>query len=70
MKLRLKGDVIRSPCGGANIIFTDVETLRVKTQEHPKNFSKRSGEMIVSDPMIIEERVSLYSFGNIFQSKL
>jgi hypothetical protein len=50
---------LKSPCGGANIIFTDIETLRVKTQDIPKPL-KRTGEM--EDRSVIEERVNINFF--------
>lgn len=62
----IKGDIIQSPSGGANVIFTDVETLEVRQQETPKPL-KRTSDMIVEDPNVIEDRVCLIQ--NLIESK-
>ncbi len=54
----IKGKIIQSPSGGANVIFTDVETLQVKQQEPAKPLRKRpSEEVVIDDKLTIEDRV-------------
>lgn len=59
----IKGDILKSPSGGANVIFTDVETLHVRAQETPKILArKRISEELndaIDDPQVIQERVKL-----------
>jgi hypothetical protein len=55
----LQGDILTSPSGGANVIFTDFETLRVQSESRtPKMSRKRVSDDVLSDPFTIEERVS------------
>lgn len=53
----LKGDILQSPSGGANIIFTEIETLRVTPQEKPKPLKRVNDENCIHDSSVIEERV-------------
>ena len=54
----IKGDILKSPSGGANVIFTDVETLHVRQHETPKMLGrKRISDDEIDDPHIIQERV-------------
>ena len=54
----IKGDILKSPSGGANVIFTDVETLKSRNQEIPRSHRQRaSGDLPVEDRAIIEDRV-------------
>jgi hypothetical protein len=56
----IKGDVFQSPSGGANIIFTDVETLSVRPQEIPKSSKKRiSDDLLIADRDAIQERCAM-----------
>lgn len=56
----IKGDVFQSPSGGANIIFTDVETLSVRPQEIPKLGKKRiSDDLVIANRNAIQERCSM-----------
>lgn len=55
----IRGDIIKSPSGGANVLFTDVETLTIKNHEKPKTARKRRSEdVVINDPNEIQERVS------------
>lgn len=56
----IKGDIIRSPSGGANIIFTDIETLETRQQEIGRP-TKRPYDCDnpVEDRNLIEERCSI-----------
>ena len=58
----IKGDILKSPSGGANVIFTDVETLHVRAHETPKILArKRISEELndaIDDPQVIQERVN------------
>ena len=49
-----KGDILVSPSGGANVIFTDVETLKIKTHEKPPLNKRNTTE---SNP--VESRAAL-----------
>jgi hypothetical protein len=59
----IKGDILKSPSGGANVIFTDVETLHVRAHETPKMLSrKRISEELndaIDDPHVVQERVNI-----------
>lgn len=58
--MKFKGDIIQSPSGGANIVFTDIETLNVKPHEFPalKHTRKRpSEEPVIEDRQSIQDRV-------------
>lgn len=51
----IKGDLLKSPSGGANCIFTDVETLNVRAQEQAKSTRKRnSTEETIDDNAIVD----------------
>ena len=54
-----KGDIFQSPSGGANVIFTDVETLQVRAQDAPKVARKRASDDYRDcvDDRLLEERV-------------
>ncbi|CAF0834960.1 unnamed protein product [Brachionus calyciflorus] len=56
----IKGDILRSPSGGANVIFTDIETLETRQQEIGRPI-KRPFECDnpMEDRNIIEERCSI-----------
>lgn len=62
----IKGDILKSPSGGANVIFTDVETLHVRAQETPKQLTRKriSEELneIIDDPQIVQERLIIKFF--------
>jgi hypothetical protein len=53
----LKGDILKSPSGGANCIFTDIETLNVRAQEQPKASRKRISVEETIEESAIQERV-------------
>lgn len=53
-----KGDILRSPSGGANVVFTDIETLQVKAQEVGKARKRPSEEFVLEEKMAVEDRVS------------
>lgn len=55
----IKGDILKSPSGGANCIFTDVETLNVKAQEHPKLSRKRISVEDTIDEGAVQERCAI-----------
>ena len=57
--MRKKGDIFQSPSGGANVVFTDVETLQVRAQEAPKMARKRISDDCRDgvDERLVEERV-------------
>lgn len=59
MKLKKKGDILKSPSGGANVIFTEIETLEIKQQETPKPLKRPLEEDLIHDGHLIEQRVSL-----------
>jgi kinesin family protein 23 len=55
----IKGNILKSPTGGANVIFTDVETLKVKTQDLAKSSRPYQVKIEPSeDRAVIEERVN------------
>jgi len=56
--LFFKGDIIKSPSGGANVIFTEVETLRIMPHEQPKPFKRPLDENSIIDTELVEKRVS------------
>jgi hypothetical protein len=66
----LKGDVIQSPSGGANIIFTDVETLEIRAQETPKPTKRQSEDVVIGDKNLIEDRCSIGIEGHPSKTKL
>jgi hypothetical protein len=49
---------LKSPSGGANVIFTEVETLEIKVQETPKPLKRTFDENFIEDKCVVEERVS------------
>lgn len=54
----IKGNILKSPSGGANVVFTDIETLLVKAQEPAKPIRKRASEdNEIEDKLTIEDRV-------------
>lgn len=55
----IKGDIIRSPSGGANIIFTDIETLETRQQEISRPIKRPFESDPLEDRNIIEERCSI-----------
>jgi len=67
----IKGKIIQSPSGGANVIFTDIETLNVREEETPqsvlaarKRLSSQAacgddGEELVESSEVVEERCSI-----------
>lgn len=56
----IKGDIIRSPSGGANIIFTDIETLETRQQEMGRPLKRPYDcDIPVEDRNLIEERCSI-----------
>jgi hypothetical protein len=59
----IKGDIIQSPSGGANVIFTDVETLEIRQQETPRPL-KRPSDIVLEDKNTIEDRVRSFFFFN------
>lgn len=61
MLLNFKGDILKSPSGGAHIIFKEVETLKIKTQEQGKPVKRSFDEISIKDN-IIQERVKLQNF--------
>jgi kinesin family member 23 len=65
----IKGKIIQSPSGGANVIFTDVETLQVKQQEPAKPLRKRpSEEVVIDDKLTIEDRCAVAIEGHMSSS--
>jgi len=56
----IKGDILKSPSGGANVIFTDIETLNVRMQEVEKHSRKRISDCeVLDDQAAIQERCSI-----------
>lgn len=55
----IKGDIIRSPSGGANIIFTDIETLETRQQELGRPVKRPYESDLIEDRNVIEERCSI-----------
>jgi kinesin family protein 23 len=54
----IKGDLLRSPSGGANCIFTDIETLNVREQpQASKTSRKRTSVEETIEEAVIQERV-------------
>jgi kinesin family member 23 len=57
----IRGDILKSPSGGANVIFTDIETL--KQQDMPLAKKRRSttngDDCLINDKAVIEDRCSL-----------
>lgn len=70
----IKGDILKSPSGGANVIFTDVETLHVRAHETPKILArKRISEELndaIDDPQVIQERCSIAIEGHNYHRPL
>jgi hypothetical protein len=63
----IKGNIFQSPSGGANVIFTDVETLHVS--EAPKPVRKRQSEdHPIGDRLEIEDRCAISIEGHITNS--
>ena len=55
----IKGNILKSPTGGANVIFTDVEILKVKSQDLAKSTRPVQVKIEPSeDKAVIEERVN------------
>jgi hypothetical protein len=63
----IKGNIFQSPSGGANVIFTDVETLHVS--EAPKPVRKRQSEdHPLGDRLEIEDRCAIAIEGHMSSS--
>jgi hypothetical protein len=57
----IKGNILKSPTGGANVIFTDVEILKVKSQDLAKSTRPVQVKIEPSeDKAVIEERVNTF----------
>lgn len=63
----IKGDLLRSPSGGANCIFTDIETLNVRAQETGGKSSRKriSVEDVGIDEAIVQERCAISIEGHV-----
>lgn len=58
-----KGDILRSSTGGANVIFTEIETLKIQTNEIPKPAKRNDFEEdIIENRLRTQERVLLFKF--------
>jgi len=69
----IKGDILKSPSGGANVIFTDVETLTLRVQETPKTSRKRILDElneVIEDPHVVQERCSIAIEGHSYARQL
>lgn len=66
----IKGDILKSPSGGANCIFTDIETLNVRAQEQPKASRKRISVEETIEESAIQERCAISIEGHTRQKPL
>lgn len=55
-KLVKKGDILRSPAGGSNVIFTDMEILRLKTQSNESPSVARRELREAHEQQIVEQQ--------------
>jgi len=58
----IKGDILQSPSGGANIVFTDIETLNIKPHEfqmYKQTRKRASEELNIEDRQSIQDRCSI-----------
>ena len=63
----IKGKILQSPSGGANVIFTDVETLQTRVQDYQQSAGARlkrgsdenSHQQPVEDRQVVEERCAM-----------
>lgn len=55
----IKGDILKSPSGGANVIFTEIETLKITVHEQPKPIKRPLDENVRIDQDLVEKRVIL-----------
>lgn len=56
---------MKSPSGGANVIFTEIETLKITTQEQLKPVKRAIEENVVVDHETLEKRVRFLIFVKI-----
>ena len=61
----IKGDILVSPSGGSNIVFTDVEVLQVKGQDlRARSAYRRPESSSLENRALVEDRCSIAIEGN------
>jgi len=69
----IKGDILVSPSGGSNIVFTDLEVLQTKSGQELRSLQRRPATLmktnnneanIIENRALIEDRCSIAIEGN------